>query len=699
MRTTFLLLFFALSSLCSHSQFNYELHNMQKELSLVESKCLTFEKDGTRIAPPAKTWFSYTLPFRIPQKMKDSKGYEFSAVVKSLASNRKFFGFKVYFSGGHEFKLIFHPEGNYYLTYTPSSAKEYTTIADWEALKTIKKGKGAENELSIKVDMKTINFLMNNKVFYSISKKEMEASGMPTNGGLATIMLYVQGEGDYLVKQIKTSIQPEILNVSYAPSDPSKKLVPFNEAVNDKAYSSITPVVTADENTIFFARKLENDRAERITRDENLEWSKPEIMPFPINRDKKNSSVESANSDGTAIYSRGVYENDKYFHGITQYKMGLDGKWFESEKSKINDFKNVNRYLNYNLSNDGKYLIVVADMKTGYGNNDIHIAFKQDDGSFSQPKNLGPAINSAAHESTAFLAPDNATLYFSTSGLPGYGDNDIFMSKRLDDTWTNWSSPINLGPTINSEAWDSYFTTSASGNLGIIASSKEGTYSALYYFELEKMVKPDPVVVLSGTVSDAETNEPLLTNVQVKGLTTKNSDNIITNPNNGRYSKVLLKGEKYEIIAEKEGYYPISELVDLTSLDEFLEVEKNLKLVKIKVGQVIRLNNIFFEFAKSNLMDESFEELDRLLKLMNDNPEMNIQISGHTDGVGSDDSNQKLSQDRSQSVVDYLTSKGINKSRIIAVGYGKSKPIASNDTEEGRALNRRVEFVILDTSK
>jgi outer membrane protein OmpA-like peptidoglycan-associated protein len=690
---------FCLSFLCCpflRAQFVFELHKDHKELGLKETENATFQPDGLLIRPPKNSYYMYVLPFRINQQMKTPKGYELSTTVTSLQDNFKFFGFKIYFQNGHEFSVVYNPRGQYFISYTPSSAANYTTVANWIEIPSINKGANATNKLSVKLDKNSMRFFMNDKSFYKISRSEMENLGMRTNAGIGTIMFYAQGEGEFLVQNVTTSIEPDIVKVKYAPDNLNLRLRPFSDSVNQKEFATVNPVISADENTIFFARKKDFDQAEMISRDKNMLWGDPVEMPFPINRENKHSSIESANSDGTVLYASGVYENGKYFHGLTQYKLNLDGQWVEGQKHRINDLKNVNRFLNFNLSNDGNILLVVADMETGYGNRDIHVSFKQADGSFSMPKNLGRTINSTANEATAFLAPDNVTLYFSTDGLPGYGSNDIFMSKRLDDTWTNWSTPINLGSPINSVGWDSYFTTSASGNMSVIATNFGRSKIGLFYFELEQSVKPDPVIVLSGTVTDAETNLPLITTVLITGLSSKNKSEIITNPNNGRYSKVLLQGEKYEIIAEKEGYYPISELVDLTELKEYAEIEKNLKLVPIKAGQVVRMNNIFFEFAKSVLMSESFEELDRLVNLMMKNPKLHIQISGHTDGVGSVESNLKLSQDRAQSVVDYLVSKGIEPSRLKAVGYGKSMPIATNDTDEGRAINRRVEFLILE---
>jgi outer membrane protein OmpA-like peptidoglycan-associated protein len=692
----YILFFLLLYNSSAFTQFIYELHKKHTELGLIETDYVSFLEDGLLIKPAKDTYYQYVLPFRINQDHIKAKGYEFSTTVKSLKDNFKFFGFKIYFQNGHEFSVVYNPRGQYFISYTPSSTAGYKTEANWIEIPNINKGNDAENKLGLKVDRKSLRFTINEKTFHTISCSELENLGITSNLGVGTLMFYVQGDGEFLVKNLAFNLEPELIKIKYAPYNQSLRLKPFNDTINQEEFPSINPVISADENTIFFARKKDFDQAEMINRSKNSEWSSPLVLPYPINREKRHSSIESTNSDGTVIYASGVYENNQYFYGLTEYKLNLQGQWIEGQKHRINDFKNINKFLNFNLSNDGSILLIVADTENGYGNRDIHVSFRQLDGTFSRPKNLGNTINSCGNEATAFLAPDNITLYFSTDGLPGYGSNDIFMSRRLDDSWTRWSTPVNLGSPINSIDWDSYFCTSASGDLSIIATNYGRNTIGLFYFELEESVKPEPVIVLSGTVTDAETNEPLLTTVKITGITSKNTSEIITNPTNGRYSKVLIKGEKYEIIAEKEGYYPISEFVDLTQLDEFAEIEKNLKLVPIKIGQTVRMNNIFFEFAKSNLMEESFEELNRLVRLLETNPKMKIEISGHTDAIGSSESNLKLSQGRAQSVVDYLISKGINSDRLSAVGYGKTKPIATNETDEGRAINRRVEFVILE---
>jgi outer membrane protein OmpA-like peptidoglycan-associated protein len=168
-----------------------------------------------------------------------------------------------------------------------------------------------------------------------------------------------------------------------------------------------------------------------------------------------------------------------------------------------------------------------------------------------------------------------------------------------------------------------------------------------------------------------------------------------SNPTDGSYKIVLPAGQVYSFLAEKDDFYPISENFDVQKLTEYKEIEKNLYLAPIEVGSIIRMNNLFFDFGKSDLRPESFPELDRAVDFLNKYPSITIEVGGHTDNVGSDGDNKKLSQERAKSVENYLLKKSISAARLQSAGYGESKPVTKNDTDENRQMNRRVEFIIL----
>ena len=301
---------------------------------------------------------------------------------------------------------------------------------------------------------------------------------------------------------------------------------------------------------------------------------------------------------------------------------------------------------------------------------------------------------------TPYLAADGVTLYFSSNRPGGLGDNDIWMTKRLDKTWTKWSDPVNLGAPINTPDWDAFFTLDAGGEYAYMTSSADGGYgqSDIVRIKLLEKEKPDPVVLVSGNVYNKKTNEPLSANLVYETLPegTMAGDGI-SDPRDGAFKIVLPYDKNYTIRATADKFFAQSENLNLDSLVQagYLEIHKDLYLVPIEIGQVVRLNNVFFDFDKWDLRPESFLELNRVVKLLEENPNIVIEMSAHTDSYGSDDYNIRLSDNRARSVMEYILSKGLTPSRISSKGYGETKPVAPNDTPENRQLNRRVEFTIV----
>jgi OmpA-OmpF porin, OOP family len=289
------------------------------------------------------------------------------------------------------------------------------------------------------------------------------------------------------------------------------------------------------------------------------------------------------------------------------------------------------------------------------------------------------------------------TLYFSTNGRPGYGSNDIFLSRRLDDSWKSWSEPQNLGPEINSDDWDAYFSLPASGEYAYLCSWQNALgQSDIFRIKLPDAVKPLPVFLVSGQTFNAKTKEPIEAVIRYEELPEgKDVGSAASAPTTGAYAISLSRGKQYGFRAERTGFFPVSDNLDARKLDKYSEVKKDLYLVPIEIGEVIRINNVFFDFAKADLREESFSDLNRVASFLHANPSVEIELAGHTDNVGSDEANVKLSQDRIASVKAYLVSQKIGSSRLGSKGFGEAQPIASNDTEEDRQLNRRVEFKII----
>ena len=310
------------------------------------------------------------------------------------------------------------------------------------------------------------------------------------------------------------------------------------------------------------------------------------------------------------------------------------------------------------------------------------------------------------------------TVYFSSDRKGGQGSNDIYYSKRIDKSWKRWSRPVNLGPAINTDGYDAYYTISAIGDYAYMVSFKstEGKGDVVRY-DLRPKVTPgdtakaplaslptaDPVALISGKVIDSKTGKPVEATIVYEDLTSgEEVGTATTNPTTGEYKIVLPFGKKYSMRAVAPNFIAEGENVDLTDstangkAKTYREINnKSLKLIPIEEGQIVRLNNIFFATGKSALSSESFPELNRIAITMTENKTLAIELGGHTDNTGSDESNLKLSQDRADAVQEYLIGKGIEPDRVKSKGYGETAPVAKNDTPEGQQRNRRVEFKIL----
>lgn len=504
---------------------------------------------------------------------------------------------------------------------------------------------------------------------------------------------YVESKAKIAVDYVRVRRFPTKINVIESANEFGEK-IKLSSKINSP-YQEYSPKISPDGKTLYIVRK---DYPENENKDENVwyskvnsnyEWEKIKNIGFPINNEG-NNFVISVSPDNNALLLGNTYNKDgsKKTDGVSIAYRTKTG-WSIPTSLKIKNYYNKAVFVGYSMGADNKTLVMALKRKEGLGSLDLYVSFLTDDTTWTTPLHLGDVINTGGVEDDPFLAADNKTLYFSSNGHLGYGSRDIFVSTRLDDSWTNWSEPKNLGPKINTVGYETGLYLSAKGDVAYFSSDYD-------IWKTKNAAVPEPVLLISGIVYNKKTNLPMEAAIKYYDLSNNTELGIArSNPNTGAYKIILPYGKYYSFLGNKFGFYPISENIDLSNVQTYKEIKKDLYMMPIEKGETIRLNNIFFEFNKATLKSESINELERLYDLMAKNPTIKIQISGHTDSIGSDEYNLNLSEKRAQVVVRYLQNKGIAQNRMKSVGYGESKPLLPNDSEKNRAINRRVVFTIL----
>ncbi|MCX6234181.1 MAG: OmpA family protein [Bacteroidetes bacterium] len=349
------------------------------------------------------------------------------------------------------------------------------------------------------------------------------------------------------------------------------------------------------------------------------------------------------------------------------------------------------------FSSDGRTLYFCSTRKGGIGKSDIWKSTIQPDGKWSRPENLGDLVNTSEDEMAPYIHPDGQTLYFSSRGHMGMGGYDLFISRK--DVKGEWSMPVNLGYPLNTWADEINIIIDATGLNAYFSSGMSGGSgkSDIYSFVIDSSIKPVPVTYLKGVVYDAITNIRLGSSFTLIDL--KTGDTLVesnSDPVTGEFILCLPSDKNYSLHVAKDKYLFYSDNFTLigrnTELSPFF---KDIPLKPLKPGETVVLNNIFFDFDKSDIKDESQSELQKLISFLEENRNLKIEISGHTDNVGNLSYNSDLSERRAKAVYDFLVKCGIPSSRLDYRGYGSSQPIDSNDTPEGRNHNRRTEFKII----
>ena len=497
----------------------------------------------------------------------------------------------------------------------------------------------------------------------------------------------------------------ELVSVLEKPLNPSIAIKNIG-ATNSKKGNQYYPIISADGKKLYFCGRDREDNlgGEDIFATERTAggWSKPRIFA-PLSNKNSNDGILAVSADGTQML--------KFENGV----MGLCTKTEEGWQPVEFFPPNINRGTwnsDATLCSDGKTLLFTSIRPSAsdinkaaiyHGNNhyesDLYVSQRDSLGQWSEPVNLGPAINTMYSERTPFMHPDMRTLYFSSDGRGGLGGYDVYKSVRLNDScWTCWSEPENLGKEINTAADDWTYKISTDGTTAYFSQKEQDSNeSRIYSINLPTEQRPYKVVTVSGKMVDRG-GRKVATKLMWEDLETHKIVGMAqSDPEDGSFFIVLPAGKMYGVFVSDTSVYPETRPVDLRKVEESVAVEKTFHVTTIeelKQGKEVTINNIFFDFGKSELLSYSYPELHRLARLLK-KMNLNVEIGGHTDDVGSDEVNDRLSQARADAVRDFLVSLGCNASAITAKGYGKNKPIAKNDTERGRAKNRRVEMRVI----
>jgi outer membrane protein OmpA-like peptidoglycan-associated protein len=518
-------------------------------------------------------------------------------------------------------------------------------------------------------------------------------------------------------------------NAKKLTSNPVKAKIENLGPIVNSIFPDYGPVITADESILIFTSRREGNigkkTASYLDQEEEFplediyqctkvdgKWSEPKNLGTPVNTIENDAAV-ALSPDGSQLF---LYKDSQEGDIYLSKKKGKEWSEPQSLGENINGAKSSEQ--SCSITGDGKTLYFSSNRPGGYGGLDIWKS-QLIKGKWSDPINMGPKINTKEDEDSPFIHPDGQTLYYSTKGKFTMGGYDI-VKTTLDKS--GWGEPVNLGYPINSVQNDIYFVLSADNKHGYYASFKEGGYGKhdLYRITMPEEKPKDmagasassaaegkniaqgfnaknnsKVTLLKGAITDGAKKDAMEATVSlINNQTGQKISEVNSNSATGSYLVILPAGKNYGITITKPGYLFHSENFDIPDTARYQEVIRNISLYKPQAGVKIALRNVFFEFDKAVLKSESFLELDRLRKELLEFPNMKIEISGHTDNKGSADYNKKLCKSRAKAVLDYLVKKGISPDRMSFEGYGFDKPIAPNDNEANRQMNRRIEYEI-----
>ncbi|RYY62941.1 MAG: flagellar motor protein MotB [Chitinophagaceae bacterium] len=460
------------------------------------------------------------------------------------------------------------------------------------------------------------------------------------------------------------------------------------------AESEYFPSLTIDQQEMMFTRRLGGRNEDFFnSRLRDTTWSKAAPIEGFVNTEQ-NEGAQNISQDGEWLVFTGCNRPNGF--GSCDIYISYLEKDGWSEPENCGGWVNSDAWESQPcLSPDKRDLYFVSSRPGGFGGLDIYVSHQKENGKWGEPENLGPAINSSGDEQCPFIHADNQTLYFTSNFWPGYGDDDLFISRKGPQS--DWSKPENLGYPVNTINREGTLFVTAEGTTAYYASDRADSRGGLdiYSFQLRDAVRPLKTFWIKGQVFDKKTTKGLPTSVELIDLASRKTVSMMRTDETGNYMITLPTGRDYALNVNRKGYLFYSENFSLSRDYSDSVYQKNIPLQPLESGASIVLNNIFFDVNKFDLRPESAIELDRMVQLLTDNPTVSIEISGHTDNVGKPADNLLLSNNRAKKVVAYLVSHKINPERLTAKGFGATMPVADNNSETGRAKNRRTEMRII----
>lgn len=540
-----------------------------------------------------------------------------------------------------------------------------------------------------------INTNVDPRVYYGLAESSIFTGDY--ENALRDIRLFIEkykgNDQDFIFKATKYLRDCEF-SVMAVKSPQKYSPVNMGKEINS-SYRDYFPSITADGEKLIFSRNVDGNEDFYISEKQSDKWTNPRQLSNKINTEKYNEGAQSISPDGKYLFFTGCNRPDglgrcdiyvSHRQGVswgTPFNLGspINTQYWESQPA---------------ISPDGSTLYFVSNRPGGIGGYDIWKSTLQNDGYWGKPENLGPDINTPYDEQTPFIHSDGKTLYFSSDGWPGLGNKDIFLSRMSGSG--KWSKPENMGYPINTFNEETGLIVTPDGTKGLFSSVLKGGFGDMdiYHFTMPNDKKPLKITYVKGIVKDRQTGAFLEAKVQVVNL--KNSQieyNDYTSDETGDFLVVMPIGGNYAFNVSADGYLFHSENYELSNshIDKPFVLEINMD--KLKIGSDVILKNIFFNTNEYSLLQTSFVELGTLTELLKNNPTIHIEIQGHTDNVGNDESNMRLSLQRSKSVYDYLINNKIAAERLTYKGFGETRSIASNNNESGRKLNRRTSFVVI----